>query len=295
MKKLTWLIVISMGFGGALWAQEDEESVNIQAYTPSVLLRPGQWEFKHFNNLYTQTKFFSGTERVSAGQRQSFLTSINQFFIGVHPKFNLGLEVWLNSTRYDSENSSAFKTYTFADNPNHRTALSYLGPKIKFAPFRNFERFSIQSTFLFPIANNLTGNEEKPGIFVADDRYLWINQFFVDWNLGEKFQVFAQVSTWLSLDRYPSDASNFRRFDLPLTAFLSYFPSPRWTIYLQQEFWNRFNQNDTFSYFYQPGLGLKFQAVPGLLELEGSYTNFLLGKNEGAGQTFNVGIRLIRQ
>ena len=41
------------GTGSLLLKQE-----NLQAYTPSTLLKPGQIEIKLFNNLYTQTAYF---------------------------------------------------------------------------------------------------------------------------------------------------------------------------------------------------------------------------------------------
>ncbi|MEQ9008785.1 MAG: hypothetical protein RLP12_12920, partial [Ekhidna sp.] len=51
-----------------------------------------------------------------------------------------------------------------------------------------------------------------------------------------------------------------------------------------------------FSYFIQSGIGLKYQLVPNLIELEGLYTNFWNGsEGEGAGETINLGIRLIHQ
>jgi hypothetical protein len=36
--------------------EEQNETSNIQNYTPSKLLENGKWDVKWFNNLYTQTK-----------------------------------------------------------------------------------------------------------------------------------------------------------------------------------------------------------------------------------------------
>ena len=45
----------------------------------------------------------------------------------------------------------------------------------------------------------------------------------------------------------------------------------------------------------QSGAGGKYQIIDGILELELLYTNFWIGSpGSGAGQTFNLGIRLIR-
>ncbi len=276
-------------------AQADLDSnFNIQAYTPSVLLREEQWELKVFLNLYTQTQFFEGTEQTDLNERQNFLTVINQLTLGIAPRVNVGLEMWINATHLDEKDSSPLKTYAFSNGERSRTALSYFGPRLRIAPVRKWERFSIQSTFLFPVGDQLSGNEEKPDVFVADDRYVWINQFLYDQALGSQFQVFTQLGIWWTINRDADNPRNFRRLDLPLSVFLSYFPSDRWTIFVQNEFWSRLNQNESFSYFMQPGVGVKFQLIPGMIELESSYTNFVLGKNEGAGSTFNIGARLIR-
>ena len=50
------------------------------------------------------------------------------------------------------------------------------------------------------------------------------------------------------------------------------------------------------NWFVQSGVGLKYQLVPGLIETELLYTNFWLGSvGNGAGQTFNLGVRVINQ
>lgn len=285
--------IISPSISPAQVSSPSDSSINIQNFTPSVLLRPEQWEVKVFSNLYTQTRFFQGTEAQDLNSRQSFLTLTNQVMTGISPRLNIGLEFWINATLLDEEDASPFKTYAFPNDEQSRVALSYFGPKIKIAPIKSLERFAIQSTFLFPIGEQLSGNDEKPDVFVADDRYLWINQFFFDRPLGAKWQLFTQLATWITFHRNADNPRNFRRLDLPISVFVSFFPSPRWTLFVSNEFWPRFNQNQSFTYFMQPGLGLKFQILPGLLEAESSYTNFILGKDEGAGSTFNIGLRLI--
>ena len=51
------------------------ESDNLQAYTPSILLLPGQFEVKQFNNLYTQTAFFNEDgDKVNLNERPTYFT-----------------------------------------------------------------------------------------------------------------------------------------------------------------------------------------------------------------------------
>ena len=44
--------------------------------------------------------------------------------------------------------------------------------------------------------------------------------------------------------------------------------------------------------FTQAGLGGKYQLFP-QLQVEASYTNFIMGNTQGAGATFNIGVRYI--
>ncbi len=80
-------------------------------------------------------------------------------------------------------------------------------------------------------------------------------------------------------------------YNLPLKLFVNYYATPRLTLYAMNEFNYGFNSfND--SYFNQTGIGAKYLVLPNM-ELEGLVTKFLFAKSQGAGTTFNLGIRLI--
>ncbi len=75
-------------------------------------------------------------------------------------------------------------------------------------------------------------------------------------------------------------------------AFYSIYPDSQWTFYGMVELWPIWGED--FSYFFQSGFGIKYQLTRGLLEIESLVTHFLAGQNEGAGSTFNLGLRLIK-
>ncbi|MCG8699137.1 MAG: hypothetical protein MI922_13875 [Bacteroidales bacterium] len=268
---------------------------NIQQYTPSVLIEKGHWEYKFFNNLYTQTKGFDDSgDKINYDGRGSYFSSINQFLYGVGPKLNVGFDLWVKSVRLDDTESSAFKTLTFENSPNTRTAISGFGPKIKIAPLKSVEKLSLQSTFLIPIASDMEGvSNGKP--YLSEDSYIWFTQLFYDQSIGNKFQLFMQFAPWVYYKKYdqPDDASRFS-YANPVSLFVSYFPTDRFTIYLQNEYWPSFGSEGIASWFIQEGLGVKYQVIPGFLETEILATQFVLGKNSGAGTTFNFGLRFIR-
>ena len=198
--------------GGNLSEDGSSGLSNIQRFTPSVLLRKGQVEAKLFNNLYTQTAFRNGEqELVDLNQRQSFYTGIFQFNYGVdrNSRWNLGFELNVHGVRYDADPSSSFLK-VLGNDPNNldfrKMAVSYAGPRIRFAPFRSIPKFSITSTFLFPLRNDLellddTGNQR----FLAHNRASWWTQIFYDYSFGQ-FQLFTELDFLL---RLPTDEVSF--------------------------------------------------------------------------------------
>ncbi|MCR9253286.1 MAG: hypothetical protein NXI20_22930 [bacterium] len=264
---------------------------NLQEFTPSILFNRGSYEFKSFQNLYTQTKSFDGSSKVETGRgRESFFTSINQFLYGINDQLNVGVDVWVKSVSLENG------TFT------NRTAISGVGPKIKIAPFKKLKRLSIQSTLLFPTADDQEGrapDAESPGLFLSHDRTLWLTQFFYDKPINDQLQLFFQQAFWYSDVRDSFRDNNY--WETQTSVFLSYFPNQRWTVYGMTEYFpTHYNDSEQtgeafFSYFVQSGIGLKYQLIPGFIELESLYTNFWMGsEGNGAGQTFNFGVRIIR-
>lgn len=278
------------------YSPDEPKKVNkksTQDYTPSVLYTKGQWEYKFFNNLYSQTKGYDSNEnKVKYNNRGSYFSSINQILIGVNSRFNAGIDFWVKSVRIDDTASSPFALLSFENGPNTRTALSNIGPKIKLQPFKRLSHLSVQTTFLFPIAKDQEGKTNgKP--YLSADSYISITQVFYDHAIGKKFQVFFQLAPWVYIKQKPSANTNRYSVSSPADVFLSYFPTKRLTIYIQQEFWPNYGVKGIDSWFRQEGIGAKFQIIKGKLETEASYTRFSMGKNAGAGATYNFGIRFI--
>ncbi len=289
----TALILIMLVLTELASAQEKKKKENLQQYTPSVLFGRGEWEFKNFNNLYTQTKSFgSGGQKIDNHRRDNYYTMINQFLYGISKQLNVGLDLWVKRVNVIPSDVSGSM---FQNSSGSRTALTGLGPKIKVAPFKKMGYFSWQSTFLFPLASDLEGRKpgtDYEGLFLEWDRYLWMNQFFYDRTLNDKFQIFLQLAFWYSIVRESSRENNFP--ETPMSVFFSYFPTTRITLYVMTEYWPKHHQEPFYAYFVHSGLGAKYQVIPGLMEVELLYTNFWNGsEGEGAGQTFNLGVRFI--
>lgn len=273
---------------------------NVQTYTPSVLLQHKQIEAGVFNNFYTQEGFRDGnSEFVDLMQQQTYYTGMCQFSYGIsrNSRVNLGLDVNLQSVRLDPDpNSSMFRVLRFEDADFARTAVTNIGPRVKFRPFEKLAGFSVSSAFWIPLADSM---ESQP--FLAWDRFTWWNQFFYDQALGEKTRLFAETDL---LFRFPRYADQTTRLMLPTSVFLSYFPTERSTIYIMSQYAPEFvrlpnepidgsSRNNYDSYFLQVGGGAKYQ-ITDHIQLEFLYTNFAASQNAGAGATWNLGIKYIR-
>ncbi len=273
---------------------ESSQLSNVQAFTPSVLLKKGQFEVNNLNNLYTQTAIRDRAgDEVALPETQTFLTNLFQISYGIseNSRINVGLDFMINSAYYDSEQNSPLNLFSPGDGFS-RVALSGIGPRIKFTPFPKITGLSVQSTFFFPVAGNL----ESPR-FTAHDRFTWMTQFFYDHAFSSKFRLFLEADFLYRIKRNENQLNFFRT---PVTGVLSYFPEENTTLFflLQHSpaFGNATNGFDTafgqLRWFTQYGIGGKYQ-LSSKLGLEISYSDFFLSRGDGAGNAYNLGFRYI--
>ena len=285
-------------FGLQLFAQDDSDSEksNIQTYTPSKLLNKGDWDFKIFNNLYTQTKFDErGVKKT--GVRQNFFTTTIETYTGVSEssRLNIGFILNIKSNTFDK---SATSVFSYGNNKvDSRSGLSNIGVSVKFQPFKKVSNFSLQSTFYIPVF------KDAPGFYLDKRSYVFENRFFYDKTFGRgKYQFFAELDLVYNFGEKSADASvdenSGERFannslGVPVSVFLSYFLSDNFTVYVNSQHYELFDLGNNFTQNYTLlGFGGKYQLNDSL-NLEMSYGNFVRGRDNGLGQTFNLGLRYL--
>ncbi len=280
---------------------------NIQIYTPSILLRHKQFETQLFNNLYTQKAYRDKEgKKVVLNQRETYYTGLFYFLYGIckNSRLSIGVDINVKSVKIDPKINSAFTIFNFENNAMSRTALATIGPKIKFNPVQKWKRFSIQSAFWIPVAKDLEADSlDEP--WLDYNRYTFWNQFFYDKPIGAKFQIFTEVDL---LFRIPKRRSHYVNnipkpisLSIPMSVFLSYFPSRKSTVYAMVQSTPQAssaiqfsNENQYgFNYYAQAGIGSKYQLT-GHLNIEILATKFFYAINNGAGFTYNLGVRYIR-
>lgn len=294
MKKIVLLLIV-FAISKEGYSQDGS---NLTRFTPSALLSQGQFEIQSFNNIYTQNSMRDAQgEEFNLTQRQIFLSSVFSFTYGISPasKLNVGLDVNVSRARYiNGDRGNALGIFGSSNGPGDfsRTVVASIAPRIKFNPISSIPRLSLQSSLSIPVAKDL----EAP--FVAHDRYNWLTQFFYDKSFGSHWQLFFEVDF---LYRFKNQDFQENFFRTPASIFLSYFPVPKMTFYTMIQHspaFGRLNEGDQTDYgrlrwFSQWGLGTKYQLTD-KLGIELSYTNFFASRNDGAGQTINLGLRFIK-
>lgn len=301
---LAFLLVSSIG----LSQEEIEEQLsNIQEYTPSKLLKKGQWDIKFFNGLYTQTEQTDGGSSSVTIPRQTFFTNTTEVYTGIskNSRVNIGLIIQVRSNTLNGQ--SALEVFKFEDNNvDARSGFTTIAPSIRIQPLANVPNFSLTSSFYLPIFEDrgLPGQFNDPP-YLDKRSYFWETRFFYDNTFGnDKWQIFTEADFGFNFGEKGTDAdfntenvserfANNSLF-LPLSAFLSYFPSAKSTVYIngKQTFLidlgNGFAQNSTSF-----GVGSKYQITE-VLNVEISFDKFVRGHNfQGLGQTFSLGLRAI--
>ena len=264
---------------------EEEDGFNYQNYSPSVLLQKGQYEIKMFNNLYTQTTFFDNTSNVLPQNRSSFFTSIVDASYGLKANLNVGFNLFLRASRFAPPEDSFLDILNFENSGSARFAVSHFGPSVKFSPFKN-KKYSIKSILLIPLEANLDGSEG--GVYLDENAYQWWNQLFYDTPISDKWRLFAEVSTIVKINRN----FDFNRSSalLPLKAFFTYFPNDVFSFYGFADFTTSIAVPTPF--YLQMGVGTKVIFFK-KFEIELLYSDFVAGRLNGGGETYNVGFRFI--
>ena len=220
--------------------------------------------------------------------RESYFTSIVNFVYGVAPRINVGFDLRYRGYSAHEQPSSPFHFLTGKDALRSRGVIATIGPKVRLAPNANWPNFSIQSALWFPIKDDL---EQEP--WVDWQGPTWWTQFFNDFDVGSQFALFTEVDFLLE-DIGNEEDGAFNRISTPVTAIFSYFPNRKTTLYGLAGFSPYWSPE--VDYFFQPGLGMKYQFTP-RIELEVLYTHFtnsFLQDNDGKASTYNIGIRFSR-
>ena len=294
------MVVMAITFSGFSQEENEDQKSNIQTYTPSKLLKKGQWDIKFFNSLYTQTERTDDGSHSVTIPKETFFTNTTEVYTGIseNSRINIGFIFQVRSNTFGG--ASSFDVFQFEDNNiDARSGLTTIAPSIRVQPFRSISNFSFTSSVYFPVF------EDKANAPYLDKRSVfWETKFFYDKTFGGgNWQIFYEADLGFNFGENSTDAdtdSNVsERFAnnslyMPLGVFLSYFPSSKTTVFINAkqtfliDLGNDFAQNST-----SLGFGGKYQLSQ-VLNVEASFDKFIRGHNfQGLGQTFSIGLRAL--
>lgn len=272
----------SLGYYPYDWTLNDanlQDANNAARYVVSSTRPKGTIEAKWFNNLYTQQ---------ISGRQESYFTSQLGVLYGLSDRVNVGFDVRQRYVAFHPEPSGAFDA--FSSTPlQSRSAIATIGPKVRVAPNIKWPNFSIQSAVWFPLVDELEGGDNLPWLDWSSPT--WFTQIWNDFSIGSSYAFFLELDLFwedISLSG-AEDATN--RFVTPITGILSYFPTPKSTLYGLANFAPIWTPNA--DYWSQAGLGAKYQIHQNF-EIELLYTYFFnqfLIEQSGRASTFNIGFR----
>ena len=272
MKKIITLIIV-LGFTFSGFSQDDSDTQKsvIQEYTPSKLLKKGQWDIKWFNNLYTETKDLFGPNGDKQDiPRNTFFTSTIDVFTGVseNSRFNIGLLLEFRSNVIGGRD--ALDVFSFdGESGSARSGFTSFAPAVKFNPLKNVSNFTIQTAFHIPLVDQ----ETDGGVFLDQKGFIFQNRFFYDYTFPSgDWQLFTELNTEYNFgkeqvqdDNFDTIEGSFANNSLLLTPglFLSYFPSQKFTILGLVQHQQRLDLGNNFAQnFTAFGGGAKYQLTP---------------------------------
>ncbi|MEL7247305.1 MAG: DUF547 domain-containing protein [Bacteroidota bacterium] len=262
---------------------------NAARYVVSAAIPKGTFEIKGFSNLYNQV---TGNGEGPATDQATFFTQNLTILYGAVNRFNAGIDFRYRQVSFGPADSlTRLDVFNLEQTASTRQGLTGVGPSIRYAPFTALPNFSIQSTYWFATRDDLAGASDPNRPFIDFNGDTWFTQIFNDFSLGENFSLFTELDI-LWEDIGSSDDGHINRFSTPVQAIFSFFPNPKTTLYTIGSY-SPYWQED-FDYFYQAGLGAKYQ-ITSALEVELLYTQFrnqFIRQTNGSASTINLGVRI---
>lgn len=282
--RLVLFLTCLLAWAGRIQAQP------LRELTPALLLPAGQSEVKFFHNLYSQTAWYNAAgRRIAADERSTFFTAIGEWRVGWKPRWNAGLMTFFRSVRYDRPQSNPLAVFRWGnDGLTARTALTHLGPTVRWLPLPDSRTTSLKASLLLPLAPDLQGTRTGRRYLEHDGYQLWIQALY-DRRLAEEWQLYAEAALWIRLDRRFRTTNSYAV--VPLRAFLSWLPREIFTAYTFVE-WSGVPTEPLRNYYLQWGAGMKWYPHR-RFELELMASDFFAGAQNGAGWTANLGWRYV--
>lgn len=258
----------------------------------SVVIKHKQVELNYFASLASANSYRTDAgDLVDVDIKQIYLYNTLQITYGLskNERFNVGLDINSVVGRIDQDrNSSIFKVFnpSITGNDKYAFAVTSFAPRIRWRPFKNNYKVTIQSSVSLPTAVS----EEKQAILGTNQIY-FLSQFLYNQPLSKRLFLFSQISLQYGFKRTNTPAV----FYTPVSMYLSYYIPKKVILFALLNYVPIFtNQNKwTYSHYaLQPGGGLQYQISRQVL-INAYYVRVVAGKNYPELAGYNISVRCI--
>ena len=258
----------------------------------SVMIKHRQIELNYFASLASANRYRDiGGNLQDINARQTYLYNTLQITYGISKdvRFNIGLDVNAAMGRIDEDpNSSVFKVFdeSVTGNSRHAGAITSFAPRIRWMPFKNNYRFTIQSSVILP----MPVNDAKQQVLGHSQIY-FLSQFLYNLPLSERLYLFSQLSLQYGFKRANVPAV----FYSPLSVYLSYYIPKKLILFGLMNYVPIFTKESKWTYSrytVQAGGGIQYQVSKQIL-LNAYYATDLKGKNYPNMGSYTISFRFI--
>jgi hypothetical protein len=257
----------------------------------SVMMNKNQLEVNLFNTILSATRarnIYGDLYDLNA--RSTYLYNTLQFTYGIseNARWNLGLDLNLTSARIGDNNSSMFEVFSsnVEGNSQFARAITSMGPRIRWKPFQDNYRVTLQSSILFPALK-----DEDIKYLLGKNQVYFQSQLLYNFLPNDRFFLFSQLGFQYGFKN--EDVST--KFYPALTGYGVYY-IPRKTILFSIINYTPFFMNETqwehFANALQIGGGMQYQISKNIL-INGYFTKCIWGTNYPHFSSYTIGLRFV--
>jgi hypothetical protein len=272
-----------------------KDSLALTPFVPavsSVIINYQQIEVNFFTSLISTNKYRDDHgQLLDINARQTYLYNTVQVNYGVskNARLNVGLNINSIFGRIDQDkNSSPFKVFgsDAMGNSRYARAITAIGPRVGWRPFKNNYNFTVQSSFSFPA---FVSTEDEN--ILGRRQIYFLAQFLYNQPLSKRLFLFSQLSTQYGFERDNAPAV----FYTPVSVYLSYLIPRKTILFALFNYVPVFTKNDSWTYnryITQVGGGVQYQISRHFL-INTYYAANIKGKNYPDFDSYNISLRYI--
>ncbi len=248
------------------------------------------------NSLLTSNTGWSNTNSskfdLNARYTYDFVTAIANLGVSKSNQFNAGIEIHYAIGYHDSDSKSSPMAIFQSSPPGivqRSSALTSIGPRIKWRPFKHNFHFVYISTLQLPVLSNSYAES-----LLGQSRVQWGNQFLYSFSAGKRIIFFAQDDLYVY---FKQGIDSHNQYYEGLTLYSYFLITKHLFPFVSTGYAGSFGTDvsSNFRNLYHAlpaGAGLQYQFSL-RFTFNVYYNQYVWAKNYNDWKTFNLGLRAV--